>query len=126
VTSRLGTGKLLTFFYSASSGCYLIKRNSPVDTLASRGIVPKEANPMYGVFQNIDPPPPSLPGECVPPRHWCGGEDTLARGRGWWGSIVWKTPDTALYSIYVSTLCFSLMRPNLPNLFFVVKVSFFL
>ncbi len=32
------------------------------------------------------------------------GEDTLAGWRGGWGSIVRKTPDTALYSIYVSTL----------------------
>jgi hypothetical protein len=33
------------------------------------------------------------------------GEDTLAGWRGGRGSIVRKTPDTALYSIYVSTLC---------------------
>jgi hypothetical protein len=33
-----------------------------------------------------------------------GGEDTLAGGRGGGGSIVRKTPDTALYSIYVNTL----------------------
>ncbi len=32
---------------------------------------------MAGVFQNIDPPPPSPPGECV--------EDTLAGWRGGWG-----------------------------------------
>jgi hypothetical protein len=28
---------------------------------------------MSGVFQNIDPPTRSPPGECVPPRLWCGG-----------------------------------------------------
>jgi hypothetical protein len=33
------------------------------------------------------------------------GEDTLAGRRGVGGSIFRKTPDTALYSIYVSTLC---------------------
>jgi hypothetical protein len=33
-----------------------------------------------------------------------GAEDTLAGWRGGGGSIVWKTLDTALYSIYVSTL----------------------
>jgi hypothetical protein len=33
------------------------------------------------------------------------GEDTLAGWRGGGGSIVRKTPDTALYSINVSTLC---------------------
>ncbi len=32
------------------------------------------------------------------------GEDTLARGTGGGGSIVRKTPDSALYSIQVSTL----------------------
>jgi hypothetical protein len=36
------------------------------------------------VFQNIDPPPPSPPGECVPPS-FVGGEDTLARWRHGWG-----------------------------------------
>jgi hypothetical protein len=46
---------------------------------------------MARVFQNIDPPPPSPPGECV------RGEDTLAgwRVEGGGGSIFWKTPDTA-------------------------------
>jgi hypothetical protein len=33
------------------------------------------------VFQNIDPPPPSPPGECV----GGGGEDTLPGRRGGWG-----------------------------------------
>jgi hypothetical protein len=36
---------------------------------------------MAGVFQNIDPPPPSLPGECVRVR----GKDTFAGWRGGWG-----------------------------------------
>jgi hypothetical protein len=41
---------------------------------------------MSGVFQNIDPPPSHRPASvCVPHR-------------------LWKTPDTALYSTYVSTL----------------------
>jgi hypothetical protein len=42
---------------------------------------------MAGVFQNIDPPPPSLPGECVPPA-FGAGEDTLAGWRGGWGVII--------------------------------------
>jgi hypothetical protein len=52
----------------------------------------------------LTPPPPSLPGEClcIPPLL---GEDTLAGWREGGGSIFWKTPDTALYSTYVSTLC---------------------
>jgi hypothetical protein len=41
---------------------------------------------------------------CTPPMPLVRGEDTLAAWRGGAGSIVWKTPDTALYSIYVSTL----------------------
>jgi hypothetical protein len=65
---------------------------------------------MSDVFKNIDPPPlllysetPTLssPGECV---HSARGEDTLAGWRGGGGSIFRKTPDTALYSTYVSTL----------------------
>jgi hypothetical protein len=57
---------------------------------------------MSGVFQNIDPSPP---GECEPPPLVRGEEeDTLAGWKGGGGSIFWKTPDTALYSTYVSTL----------------------
>jgi hypothetical protein len=60
---------------------------------------------MSGVFQNIDPPPPSPPGECVPPA-FGAGEDTFAGWRGRWGSIFLEDADTALYSTYVSTLWF--------------------
>ncbi len=42
---------------------------------------------------------------CTPPPAFEAGEDTLAGSRGGGGSIFWKTPDTALYSTYVSTLC---------------------
>ncbi len=61
---------------------------------------------MSGVFQNIDPPSPSLPGDCVvyPPAIGAG-EGTLAGWSGGGGSIIWKRPDTALYSSYVSILC---------------------
>jgi hypothetical protein len=50
----------------------------------------------------LTPPPLTARRVCTPPplvrrTHWLGGE-------GVGGSIVWKTPDTALYSIYVSTL----------------------
>jgi hypothetical protein len=41
---------------------------------------------MSGVFQNIDLPPPSLPGECVPLPPLVLGEDTLAgKGEKGWG-----------------------------------------
>ncbi len=60
---------------------------------------------MSGVFQNIDPPTSSPPGECVPSRLWCGGRTHSLGGEGVGGSIFWKMPDTALYSTYVvSTL----------------------
>jgi hypothetical protein len=59
---------------------------------------------MSGFFRNIDPPPLTARRVCTP-LPLVRGEDKLAGWRGSGGSIVWKTPDTALYSIYVSTLC---------------------
>jgi hypothetical protein len=61
------------------------------------------------VFQNIDPPSPSPPGECVPVPPLLGGgegEDTLAGRREGWGSIFWKTRGKGLpsYSINLSTV----------------------
>jgi hypothetical protein len=53
---------------------------------------------MSGIFQNIDPSPPA--GVYPPPL--LQGEDTLAGWRWGGGSIFWKTPDTDLYSTYVS------------------------
>jgi hypothetical protein len=40
---------------------------------------------MAGGFQNIDPPSPSPPGECVPPRLWCVGRTHSLGGEGWGG-----------------------------------------
>jgi hypothetical protein len=57
---------------------------------------------MAGVFQNIDPPSPSPPDDCV--GLWCGGRTHSLGGEGGGGSIFWKTSDTALYSTYGSTL----------------------
>jgi hypothetical protein len=39
---------------------------------------------MPGVFQKIEPPPPSLPGECVPPAYgaWGGHTRWVERGVG--------------------------------------------
>ncbi len=52
---------------------------------------------MSGVFRNIDPPPPYPRRVCTPP--------PLVRGSGGrTHSLSGKTPDTDLYSIYVSTL----------------------
>ncbi len=65
--------------------------------------------PIQGVFRKILTPHP-LTARRVwtpppPPTDLVQGEDTLAGWRGGGGSLVRKTPDTALYSIYVSTLC---------------------
>ncbi len=71
---------------------------------------------MSGVFQNIDPPAPSPLGECVPPPHfWCGGGHLLCGEGGGGVNVVWKTPDTALYSIIckffvVRTIQYTLME----------------
>jgi hypothetical protein len=64
---------------------------------------------MSGVFQNIAPPL-TAPRVCTPPS-LVRGEDTRAGRRGVGGSIFWKTPDTAKYSTYVSTLCVGPMQP---------------
>jgi hypothetical protein len=60
---------------------------------------------MSGVFQKINPP--TARRVCNPPPPLVRGADTLAGWRGGGGLIVRKTQDTALYSIYVSTLCIS-------------------
>jgi hypothetical protein len=56
------------------------------------------------VFQNIDPPPPSPPGECVPLLG--GGRTHSPGGEGAGGSIFWKTRDIGLpsYSNNLSTV----------------------
>ncbi len=76
-----------------------------LDHYYRREIILYEANPMSGVFQNIDPPPPHCPASVY------GGTSGVVGGHTRWverevggGSIFWKTPDTALYSTYVSTL----------------------
>jgi hypothetical protein len=56
---------------------------------------------MSGVLQNIDSPSPHRPACVYPPpsAFGAGGGHTRWVERGWGVSIVWKTPDTALYSI---------------------------
>ncbi len=50
-----------------------------------------EYRAVYGVFQNIDPPPPSPPGECVLPPHQRGGGTPSPGGGGWgWGVNILK------------------------------------
>jgi hypothetical protein len=61
---------------------------------------------MSGVFRSIDlpPPPPSPPGECVPPSFGAGGGHTRWGERDG-GSIARKTPDTAQCSTDVLYIC---------------------
>jgi hypothetical protein len=56
---------------------------------------------MAGVFQNIDSPSPSPPGECVPMMR---GGHTRQADRGVGGQYFGRRLDTALYSTYGSTL----------------------
>ena len=53
---------------------------------------------MSGVFKNIDPPTGR---RVCNPAFGAGGQATFAGWRGDGGSIVRKTPDTALYSTYI-------------------------
>jgi hypothetical protein len=70
---------------------------------------------MSCVFQNIDPPPPSPPGECVP--LCCGGRTQSPGGEGGGGSIFWKTQDTALYFTYIESSLGVLMTNKITSLF---------
>jgi hypothetical protein len=58
---------------------------------------------MSCAFQNVDPPPPSPPGECA---FVAGGGLTRRVERGVGGSIFWKTQDTALHSTYIESSLF--------------------
>ncbi len=60
---------------------------------------------MSCVFQNIDPPTPSPPGECVLTPQQRRGVHTRRAERGVGGSIFWKTQDIGLasYSYNLST-----------------------
>jgi hypothetical protein len=51
--------------------------------------------------------PPHRPASVYPPPRVRGKDTLVVGGRGGGGgwSIFWKTPDTALYSTYVITLC---------------------
>ncbi len=62
-----------------------------------------EYRAVSGIFQNIDPPPPSPPSECVLPRTKGGGVHSPG-GEGGGGSIFWKTPDKGLASYSIISL----------------------
>jgi hypothetical protein len=53
----------------------------------------------------LTPQSPHRPANVYPTAFGAWGGHTRWVERGGGGSIFWKTPDTALYSTYVSTLC---------------------
>jgi hypothetical protein len=59
---------------------------------------------MPGVFQNIDPLPPSPPGEFVPPRRWCGGRTHSLGGEGMGGQYFGRRQTLLCTLTHVSTL----------------------
>jgi hypothetical protein len=64
---------------------------APLENTNRRGIILYEANPMSGVFRNTDLPPSHRPAIVYLPPRWVE--------RGWGGSIVRKTPNTAVFYI---------------------------
>jgi hypothetical protein len=56
---------------------------------------------MSGVFRNIDPPPSHPLASVYPLAFGVGGRTHSLGGEGLGGSIVRKTPDTALYYTYM-------------------------
>jgi hypothetical protein len=57
---------------------------------------------MSCVFQNIDPPPPSPPGECVPPAVVAGEGHTrrVERGVGWGVNILEDARHSSVLYLY--------------------------
>jgi hypothetical protein len=66
---------------------------------------------MSGVFQNIDLPPPSPPGQCVSPAFRAGGGHTRWVERGWGGgvNILEDARHSSLLYICEYTLCFMVL-----------------
>jgi hypothetical protein len=75
----------------------------PNYSLQRRGIICKRPIQCLASSEILTPPP-HCPASVYPDAFGAGGGHTR------WGSIVRKTPDTALYSIYVSTLWFTAIR----------------
>jgi hypothetical protein len=67
---------------------------------------------MSCVFQNIDPPPPSPPGECA----LVAGEDTLAGWRGGWGVNILEDARRHSSVLYLYRILFVFRFPRLAGL----------
>ncbi len=69
---------------SVHAECSLnVQRGCTVDRLYC-----KEANPMSGVFRNLDPHPPHRPASVCPPRLWCRGTAQCTLTEGWGVNIL--------------------------------------
>jgi hypothetical protein len=66
---------------------------------------------MSCVFQNSDPPPPSPPGECVPPDFVAGGGHTRRMERGVVGQYFGRRK-TQLCSIYIESSLSSIHKTS--------------
>jgi hypothetical protein len=79
---------------------------------------------MSCVFQNIDPPPPSPPGECVPPAFVAGGGHTCRVERGVGGQYFGKRK-TQLCTLPISNPLWlkRFMLDNLFSLFLLYSIS---
>jgi hypothetical protein len=64
-------------------------------------IILYDANPMSGVFRNIDPPPPHRPASVyVPPAFGAGGGHTRWMERGWGGQLFGRR-QTLHFTLYM-------------------------
>jgi hypothetical protein len=88
-----GDRNIANLFHSVSSLCSVegLYCKRPIQCLASSEILTTH---------------PLTARRVCTPRLWCGGRTHSLGREGVGGSIVRLTPDTALYSTYVSTLCF--------------------
>jgi hypothetical protein len=69
---------------------------------------------MSCIFQNIDPPSPSPPGECVPPAFVAGEGHTRRVERGWGVNILEDARHSSVF--YLFRILFGRCGPNLLHL----------
>jgi hypothetical protein len=96
----------------ASPPVFLFKGAYQMKLYYQRGFDIGRVQSCFCVFQNIDPPPPFPPGECVLPPQQRRGVHTRRAERGVGGSIFCKTQDIGLasYSNNLSTYITVLKR----------------